>query len=87
MAKNFLPAEIVERKKLGFETPVDEWFRASVASEMETALLKNGALVYRYLRPEEVKRLVDEHRNGSANNFKILFSIVVLEEWLRSFIG
>jgi asparagine synthase (glutamine-hydrolysing) len=87
VAKSFLPAEIIDRKKLGFETPVDDWFRASVASEMETALLKNGSLVYEYLRPEEVKRLVDEHRKGSSNNFKILFSIVVLEEWLRSFIA
>jgi len=87
VAKGYLPAAITERRKLGFETPVDQWFRDSVANEMETSLLKNGSMIYGYLRAEEVKRLIEEHRKGTRNNFKILFSIVVLEEWLRNYVA
>jgi asparagine synthase (glutamine-hydrolysing) len=87
VAESYLPAAVTERRKLGFETPVDQWFRDSVTSGVESALLKNGSLIYGYLRPEEVRRLIDEHRRGSHNNFKILYSIVVLEEWLRNYVA
>jgi len=87
VAKGYLPAAITDRRKLGFETPVDQWLRDSVASEMANALLKNGSMIYGYLRAEEVKRLIEEHRKGTHNNFKILYSIVVLEEWLRNYVA
>lgn len=87
VAEGFLPAAVTDRRKLGFETPVDQWFRDTVTSGMESALLKDGAMIYGYLRPEEVKRLIDEHRKGTHNNFKILYSIVVLEEWLRNYVA
>ena len=87
VGKRFVPGEITSRRKLGFASPVDEWFRDSVAGEMLTTLSDEGSMIYGYLNHGEVKRLVDEHRLGRANNFKILFSIVVLEEWLRKFIG
>ncbi len=87
VARSFLPAAIIERRKLGFETPVDQWLRDSVTSEMQTTLLDNRSLIYEYLRPEEVRRIVDEHRSGRHDYIKVLFSIVVLDEWLRSFVA
>jgi asparagine synthase (glutamine-hydrolysing) len=87
VARSFLPAAIIERRKLGFETPVDQWLRDSVASEMQTTLLDSRSAIYEYLRPERVRTLVDDHRSGKQNNFKILFSIIILDEWLRSFIA
>ncbi len=86
VAKGFLPAAITDRRKLGFETPVDQWFRDSMTSGMETSLREDGSMIYGYLRAEEVKRLIEEHRSGARNNFKILFSIAVLEEWLRNYV-
>ncbi|GAI54476.1 unnamed protein product [marine sediment metagenome] len=32
----------------------------------------------------EPKRLVKEHMSGKSDNYKILFSLVVFEEWLRT---
>ena len=31
-----------------------------------------------------MRRLFDEHRSGKQDNHKILFSLMVLEEWLRA---
>jgi len=87
VAKRFLPDQIIKRRKLGFATPVEYWLHDSVANQMETMLLGNDSLIYEYLEPDEVKHLMDEHRQRRANNYKILFSIVMLEEWLRTFIA
>jgi asparagine synthase (glutamine-hydrolysing) len=40
--------------------------------------------MFKFLKPDAVRRLLDEHRSGQRDNHKILFSLVVFEEWLRS---
>ena len=40
--------------------------------------------MFKYLNPVVVQRLFKEHRSGKNDNYKILFSLVVFEEWLRS---
>jgi asparagine synthase (glutamine-hydrolysing) len=84
VCSNFLPKELVRRRKLNFAaTIVDDWFRQSADAQINDTLLSNESLIYSYLRPKAVGRLVQEHRSGWRDNHKILFSLVVLEEWLR----
>jgi len=87
VCKKFLPKKIVHRKKLGFQTPVDEWLRKSLTSKVDNVLLNKSSLMYNYICHQKVQRLVENHRIGKNNNSKILFSLVVLEEWLRQYIN
>jgi asparagine synthase (glutamine-hydrolysing) len=81
---NFLPAEILQRKKRGFAVNVvDEWFRGSMGGRLEETLMDSQSLLYRYLRPTTVQSLVRQHQSGRNDYHKILFSLVVFEEWLR----
>jgi asparagine synthase (glutamine-hydrolysing) len=82
---SFLPSSFLRRAKRGFAVNVvDNWFRADKGSMMRELLLDKGSCMYRYLRHKAVQELYDEHANGRCDNHKILFSLVVLEEWLRS---
>lgn len=85
VCKSFLPEKILQRKKLGFQTPVDEWFRESLTGKMNATLLDNDSLMFKYLQPQAVQRLVKDHKNGRCNHSKLLFSLIVLEEWLRHY--
>lgn len=81
----FLPAAILRRKKRGFGVNVvDDWFRGTARKKMEEILLDSESQIYRYVRPSAVKRIYEEHRSGQNDNHKILFSLVVFEEWLRA---
>jgi asparagine synthase (glutamine-hydrolysing) len=85
VCEKFLPEAILHRKKRGFAVNVvDEWFNSSLNSKLNGYLLDGSSLMYRFLRPEAVRGLLDDHRSGRRDNHKILFSLVVLEEWLRS---
>ena len=42
--------------------------------------------IYDFLKPAAVKQLHADHVAGKHDNHKILFSIIVLEEWLRGFL-
>ena len=47
-------------------------------------LLDSESLMYSYLDRPAVGRLLDEHRAGRNDNHKLLFSLIVFEQWLRA---
>jgi asparagine synthase (glutamine-hydrolysing) len=40
--------------------------------------------MYEFLRVDRVKDLLEMHRSRKEDNHKVLFSLVVFEEWLRT---
>jgi asparagine synthase (glutamine-hydrolysing) len=85
VCRQFLPNPIIRRKKRGFAVNVvDDWFNGSMQGKMKNYLKDENALMYRFLEPKEVKRLLADHVSRRMNNHKILFSLVVLEEWMRA---
>lgn len=85
VCQQFLPPTILKRKKRGFAVDVvDDWFQKSLGGNMEGYLLDGSSLMFDFLKPAGVKGLLDDHRSGRSDNYKALFNLVVLEEWLRS---
>ena len=84
VCRRYLPAEIIQRKKRGFASNVvDRWFKDIQTGEMNDLLADNESHLYTFLRPEAVQQLLRDHQSGAEDNHKILFSLVVVEHWLR----
>jgi asparagine synthase (glutamine-hydrolysing) len=85
VCRTYLPEAILKRPKRGFAVNVvDDWFRGTFDNKMADALLDSGARIYQYLRPERIRDLFEQHSSGRQDNHKILFSLVLFEEWLRT---
>ena len=85
VCRRYLPPRILTRKKRGFAVNVvDEWFNSSVEGKLPEMLMDKGSLMYRFLQPEAVRHLLDDHRSKRADNHKLLFSLAMVEQWLRS---
>lgn len=85
VCRTYLPTEILKRRKRGFASNVvDDWFRGSINGRMVDTFLDSGSRIYQYLEPSAVRTLFDEHASGRHDNHKVLFSLVVLEQWLRA---
>jgi asparagine synthase (glutamine-hydrolysing) len=85
VAGRFLPAEIINRKKRAFASNVvADWFNESLSSKLSDYLGDPGSRLYGFMDRRAVGKLLDEHRRGESDYYKLLFSLVVLEEWLRS---
>jgi asparagine synthase (glutamine-hydrolysing) len=85
VCRDFLPNEIIQRKKRGFGVNVvDDWFRSSLDSKLDSFLMDESSRIYQYLRPQKVKQLYWDHQSRKSDNHKLLFSLVVFEQWLRS---
>jgi asparagine synthase (glutamine-hydrolysing) len=86
VCQDFLPQEILRRKKRGFATNVvDEWFKNSSSEKMREFFLDGHSLMYQFLRPQAVQRILKDHISNKSDNYKILSSLVIFEQWLRSF--
>ena len=85
VCRTFLPELIVKRPKRGFAgNVVDDWFRGAIDSRMADSLLDGGSRIYQFLRPQAVRELFEQHGAGRNDNHKVLFSLAVFEEWLRT---
>jgi asparagine synthase (glutamine-hydrolysing) len=85
VCQKLLPAVILNRKKRGFAVNVvDGWFNSSLQGPLSDLLLDEGAQMYQVLAPGPVRQLLADHRSGRQDNHKLLFSLVMFEQWLRS---
>ncbi|HXC36592.1 MAG TPA: asparagine synthase (glutamine-hydrolyzing) [Candidatus Acidoferrales bacterium] len=85
VCEKFLPRAILNRKKRGFAVNVvDDWFNASAKGRMKELLLDEKSAMYSLLDPKPVKRLLAEHQSRRQDNHKLLFSLVMFEQWLRT---
>ncbi len=84
VCKKFLPRQILKRKKRGFGVNVvDEWLQSSAKGKFTDALLDESSLMYGVLNPAPVKKLLADHQSRRQDNHKLLFSLIMFEQWLR----
>jgi asparagine synthase (glutamine-hydrolysing) len=81
-----LPPDLVDRPKQGFGIPVGVWLRRELRPWVEDLLLDPLSLQRGYFQPQEVRRLLHEHLDGSDNHTYRVWSLAVLEQWHRSWI-
>jgi asparagine synthase (glutamine-hydrolysing) len=82
----WLPDSVIDRKKMGFGVPIATWFRTSLAHLPEEVLLDPRTTGRGIFRPSMVRRLVDDHRSGAAENSAKLWSLLQLELWYRTYV-
>jgi asparagine synthase (glutamine-hydrolysing) len=88
VCQSYLPSAILNRKKRGFAVNVvDDWFQSSVEGHLLEMLRDEESLMFGILNPKPVSKLLNEHRSGNQDNHKLLFSLVMLEQWLRGMRG
>jgi asparagine synthase (glutamine-hydrolysing) len=82
----WLPNQIIKRKKRGFETPVDRWFRTELSGFVQSTLLSDKSASQNYFRKESINSLIQDHISGRQNNSRQLFCLVNFELWHKTFI-
>lgn len=81
-----LPAEILDRGKMGFPTPLARMFHGDMRSYVRDVVDSPRFHGRGYFRSERVRTLLDEHERGERDHHRVLWQLVVLEEWHRQFI-
>lgn len=83
---DFLPEQILTRKKMGFNVPTGVWFREGQRDLISKLLLSERIRERGYFNDEYVERMVREHVEGRTNYQAQIFTLASLELWFRVFI-
>tara|TARA_B100001564_G_scaffold110889_2_gene91941 strand:+ start:1103 stop:2995 length:1893 start_codon:yes stop_codon:yes gene_type:complete len=85
--EEFIPKEIIERKKQGFSAPDESWYRGENAKYIEELLLGKELACSKYIDQKYIKKVVNEHINEGVNHRLLIWSFMNFEWWCRIFIN
>jgi asparagine synthase (glutamine-hydrolysing) len=84
--RDFLPDEILTRRKMGFPVPIGSWFRDAHRSIVDEFVLGERATVRGLFDAPYVRAIVDEHAGGLQDHSERLWALANVEIWHRIFI-
>lgn len=81
VARTLLPPEVVDRPKVGFRVPLDDWFRSGLRDMARDRLTDRDSLAAELFDRGAVRRLLDEHESGRRNEELRIWTLLSLEVW------
>ncbi len=86
VARQYVPAAVVDRPKVGFRVPLDAWFRAGLRDSVRDRLTGTDSFVGQTMERSEVMRLIRRHESGRFNEEARIWALMSLEVWHETFI-
>jgi asparagine synthase (glutamine-hydrolysing) len=86
LARRWLPAEVVDRPKVGFTVPLAPWFRGPLRPLLEDTLLGPACLGRGYFDEAVLRRYVSDHVEGRRDRARELWTLLTLELWHRAYV-
>ena len=79
VCEKFFGKEFVKRPKMGFGTPIENWFgkKGNLREYVNDALLSENAYINNYFNGKEIRKYYKK------NNYTVLWQLLFLEEWLK----
>lgn len=84
-AESILPKEIIYRKKKGFKSPTEKWFKGRKGKEYKELLLSNNSTFADIFDLNEVANIFDLHMQGKRNMEKQLFTLISIYYWMENY--
>jgi asparagine synthase (glutamine-hydrolysing) len=83
-AKTLLPANLIDRPKMGFGIPLHEWFRGSLGDVFADLVLAHDSAIRDHMDQRVAATLLHEHRTGPLTHGYRLWELLMFEQWART---
>jgi asparagine synthase (glutamine-hydrolysing) len=84
---DFIPENIINRKKQGFSAPDESWYRGENADYVKELLLNKKTVSCEFINPKFVEKIVTEHVDQRINHRLLIWSLMNFEWWCRLFLN
>ena len=85
VARSLVPAELIDRPKMGFGIPRAEWLRTGMKELVIDTLTDTTATQRGLFNSKEVSRVIDTHMAGEDKD-NLIWPILMLELWARTWL-
>ena len=85
VARSLVPAELIDRPKMGFGIPRAEWLRSGMKEMVVDTLTDTTATQRGWFNTSEVRKVIDIHMAGEDKD-NLLWPILMLELWARTWL-
>jgi asparagine synthase (glutamine-hydrolysing) len=85
VARSLVPANLIDRPKMGFGIPRAEWLRNDMREILIDTLTDESATERDWFNQVEVKKTIDLHMSGTDKD-QILWPMLMLELWARNWL-
>ena len=85
VARSLVPANLIDRPKMGFGIPRAEWLRTGMKEMVFETLTDTTATQRGWLNPVEVKKVINLHMAG-ADKDNLIWPMLMLELWARTWL-
>jgi asparagine synthase (glutamine-hydrolysing) len=85
VARSLVPAELIERPKMGFGIPRAEWLRTGMREMVVDTLSDTTATQRGWFNSTEVRKVIDIHMAGEDKD-NLLWPMLMLELWARTWL-
>jgi asparagine synthase (glutamine-hydrolysing) len=79
----YVPQSLVDRPKMGFGVPIDNWLRKDIRDWAETYLDDLHLRKEGYLNADVVRQTWLQHQNGELNCGGQLWTVLMFQQWLE----
>ncbi len=77
----YLPRELVERPKMGFDVPIGAWLSESLRDWAENLLDEKRLTAEGVLNPQPIRRYWQEHQTGRRDRGNALWIVLMFQAW------
>jgi asparagine synthase (glutamine-hydrolysing) len=85
VARSLVPANLIDRPKMGFGIPRAEWLRTGMRELVIDTLTDTTASQRGWLDPVQVKKVLDVHMSGQDKD-NLIWPMLMLELWARTWL-
>ncbi len=85
--EDYIPEQILNRKKQGFSAPDESWYRGENANYVKEILLHSETLCTKYINKKYIEKIVNEHLNEGINHRLLIWSFLNFEWWCRIYLN
>ena len=84
--EEILPAQVLNKKKVGLEMPYSRWFKNELKDLLRTYLGPDRISDTGLFRVEAVQALIAEHLEGRADHGRALWGLLNYMMWLELYV-
>ncbi len=77
----YVPQEIIDRPKMGFAVPIDQWLRGPLRDWAENLLDRDRLTAEGFFHASEVRQKWDQHLGGACDWAALLWPVLMFQSW------